>query len=129
MKYVIDIKEHPMNDPYTPALYRAKRFRTLVFDEYGLKMLTPLEEEIRNEKSKAYEEGVEEGKEIMKGIVKRNISRVLCKNQEDEKKYKPEVEGYDGCGDCKHTLCNVNEEPCISCKHSHRDNYEWNKSC
>lgn len=45
MKYVIEINDHPMNDPFTPALYRAKGFKTLVFDEYGLSKLTPLKED------------------------------------------------------------------------------------
>ena len=46
MKYVIEINDHPMNDSCTPALYRAKNFKTLVFDDYGLSNMKPLDEVI-----------------------------------------------------------------------------------
>ena len=42
MKYVIDICDEPINnDEGSPKLYKAKNFNLLLFDEEGLKGLTP----------------------------------------------------------------------------------------
>lgn len=58
MKYVIEINDHAINDSCTPALYRAKGFRALVFDQNGLNKLTPFETERMN----AWNEGYDAGK-------------------------------------------------------------------
>lgn len=63
MKYVIEINDHPMNDPFTPALYRAKGFKTLVFDEEGLSKLTPLNEEVYSTKNAVWNNGFVAGKQ------------------------------------------------------------------
>lgn len=159
MKYVIEINDHPMSDPFTPALYRAKNFKTLVFDEYGLKKLQPFDEAVNVEKNtawnkgynaghmngkqesydkgydegynvgvesgrdKGYIDGFEAGKEAMKKIVGKNLKRILCGDL-NEKKFKPEVDGFEACDDCKHSKCSAYEEPCSGCKHCHVDNYE-----
>lgn len=43
MKYIIEIEDKPLTRD-GEAVYRAKGFRSLVFDENGLKKLTPLPE-------------------------------------------------------------------------------------
>lgn len=43
MKYIIEIEDEPLTRD-GEAVYRAKGFRSLVFDENGLKKLTPLTE-------------------------------------------------------------------------------------
>lgn len=44
MKYIIDIEDEPMKGTDGSKVYRAKGFQSLVFDENGLKKLTPLSE-------------------------------------------------------------------------------------
>lgn len=160
MKYVIEINDHPMNDSCTPALYRAKGFRTLVFDEVGLNKLTPLSDAIgdiiKEEREEAYNigydkgydkahaecvakntrsynngysEGLEdgfkdgktEGEEELKGIVFDFLKSMVEKS---ESKFKPEVQIFDACDDCRYAHKEAYEMPCVDCKHSHRDFYE-----
>lgn len=59
MKYIIEIEEQPLDvmDGCTqvhPTLYRAKGFKTLVFDEVGLKKLKPCE----GEREQDYQQGL-----------------------------------------------------------------------
>ena len=97
MKYVIETNDHPMNDSCTPALYRAKGFRTLVFDKHGLNKLTPFDEAVNIQEGlawskgydaghmngkqesydKGYDEGFEAGKKAMKEIVINNLRKIL----------------------------------------------------
>jgi hypothetical protein len=64
MKYIIEIEDEPFgrnDDPYIPhgmdELYRAKGFNTLVFDQFGLDKLTPLDKALEE----AYQKGVHDG--------------------------------------------------------------------
>lgn len=61
MKYVIEINDHAMNDSCTPVVYRAKGFKTLVFDYYGLKKLQPFDEAVNVEKNTAWYKGYDAG--------------------------------------------------------------------
>ena len=135
MKYVIEINDHAMNDSCTPALYRAKGFKTLVFDEYGLSKLTPFDEIHKKawnegyqvgtlcseQKSydNGYKHGYDEGKEAMKEIVMKNLTKFV-----DGSKFKPEVAIFDACDDCRYAHKTEYEIPCADCKHSHKDYYE-----
>lgn len=146
MKYVIEINDHPMNDSCTPALYRAKGFRALVFDQNGLDKLTPFETERMNSWSEGYDagkqigkqeanqdygkgydkgyyegntDGFEEGKRAMKEIVMKNLTKFV-----EGSKFKPEVAIFDACDDCRYAHKEAHEMPCVDCKHSHNDMYE-----
>ena len=62
MKYVIEIEDRPTNSIATyPDLYRVKGFRALVFDEVGLKKLTPFDEAVNVEKNTAWNKGYDAG--------------------------------------------------------------------
>lgn len=148
MKYVIDIEKMAVNEcnEKRDALFKAKNFRTLVFDEYGLSKLTPLEtermkawnegydagkqigkQEANQDYGKGYdkgcyegyETGFEEGKEAMKEIVMKNLTKFV-----DVSKFKPEVKIFDACDDCRYAHKKEYEIPCADCKHSHKDYYE-----
>ena len=148
MKYVIEINDHAMNDPFTPALYRAKGFKTLVFDEYGLSKLTPLADAIgdiiKKEREEAYDTGMEcgyykahaecvakstrsyndgfdDGEEELKGIVL-DFLKSIGKGQ-TESKYKPQAKDYGGCEDCVHEDKPEWANPCVDCKHNHPDHF------
>lgn len=151
MKYVIEINDHPMNDSCTPALYRAKGFKTLVFDEYGLSKLTPFDEihkKAWNEgfqvgtwgsEQKGYDKGYDEGYDVGvesgrdKGYIdgfeagKEAMKEIVTKNLTkfvDGSKFKPEVAIFDACDDCRYAHKEAYEMPCVDCKHSHKDMYE-----
>lgn len=64
-KYMIEIEDEPFgrnDDPNIPhgmdELYKAKGFNSLVFDQFGLGKLTPLDKEL----DEAYQQGLEDGK-------------------------------------------------------------------
>lgn len=152
MKYVIEINNHAMNDPFTPALYRAKGFRTLVFDEVGLNKLTPLSDAIghiiKEEREQAYRDGFENGERegydkahaecVAKSTrsyndgfdageeelkgIVLNFLRSMVENSEN--KCKPEVRIFDSCDDCIHGNKPCWANPCVDCKHSHDDFFE-----
>ena len=151
MKYVIEINDHPMNDSCTPALYRAKGFRALVFDQNGLDKLIPFETERAkawNEgfqvgtwgsEQKGYDKGYDEGYDVGvesgrdKGYIdgfeagKEAMKEIVMKNLTkfvDGSKFKPEVAIFDACDDCRYAHKEEYEMPCVDCKHSHRDYYE-----
>ena len=151
MKYVIEINDNAMNDSCTPALYRAKGFKTLVFDDYGLSKLTPFDEihkKVWNEgyqvrtlcgKQKSYDKGYDEGYDVGvesgrdKGYIdgfeagKEAMKEIVMKNLTkfvDGSKFKPEVAIFDACDDCRYAHKEAHEMPCVDCKHSHRDFYE-----
>ena len=117
MKYVIEINDHPMNDSFTPALYRAKGFKTLVFDEYGLSKLTPLNEEVYSTKNAVWNNGFVAGKQIGIQEVKQEYFnkgyRVgkceVDKSQYDrgyeEGKTDADMEGYDRGYDSGYAQC------------------------
>lgn len=50
MKYVIEIEDVPMIDPKGYKVWRAKNFKTLVFDEIGLRKLDKIEDKTVTEK-------------------------------------------------------------------------------
>ena len=56
MKYIIEIEDEPLVRKSAlhgeDAVYRAKGFKSLVFDEVGLKKLTPYNPETQKSKSK-----------------------------------------------------------------------------
>lgn len=67
MKYIIEIEDEPFgrnDDPVIPhgmdELWRAKGFRSLVFDKNGLEKLTPLND-IEDLQRSAYQKGYEAG--------------------------------------------------------------------
>ena len=151
MKYVIEINDHPMNDSCTPALYRAKGFRALVFDQNGLDKLIPFgTERIKawNEgydvghkfgKQETYDKGYDEGYDVGvesgrdKGYIdgfeagKEAMKEIVMKNLTkfvDGSKFKPEVAIFDACDDCRYAHKTEYEIPCADCKHSHKDYYE-----
>ena len=167
MKYVIDIEDMAVNEcnERRYALFKAKNFRTLVFDDVGLSKLTPLADAIGDvismEREQAYREGFEngeregyekahvecvgkstrnyndgysegledgfkdgktEGEEELKGIVLDFIKNMVIGRTES--KYKPEVKIFDSCEDCVHADKPEWANPCVECKHSHKDMYE-----
>lgn len=68
MKYIIEIEDEPFgrnDDPVIPhgmdELYRAKGFRSLVFDEVGLSKLTPYVEPDPAVEYQSYAKGLDEG--------------------------------------------------------------------
>lgn len=69
MKYIIEIEDNPCNEPFSESIWRAKNFRTLVFDKVGLSKLTPLDDAgalgdvIKMEREQAYREGFENGEQ------------------------------------------------------------------
>lgn len=107
MKYVIEINDHPMNDPFTPALYRAKGFRALVFDQHGLNKLTPFETERMNSWNAGYNAGKKIGIEEVKQEYFDKGYRVG--------KHDTDMEGYDrgyenGYAQCKKDMkCGYDE--------------------
>lgn len=137
MKYVIDIEDKPCNEPFSESIWRAKNFRTLVFDKVGLMKLTPLADAIGDvismEREQAYREGFDNGEqegydkahaeeEELKGIIL-DFLKSMVKGQ-TESKCKPEVRIFDSCEDCVHGDKPVWAIPCIDCKHRHEDCFE-----
>ena len=57
MKYIIEIEDVPYVKRGKNALYMAKGFNSLVFDQFGLDKLTPLDKELEE----AYQNGFEAG--------------------------------------------------------------------
>lgn len=67
-KYIIEIEDEPFgrnDDPNIPhgmdELYKAKGFNSLVFDQFGLDKLTPLDKALSSELGEAYQKGFEAG--------------------------------------------------------------------
>jgi hypothetical protein len=78
MKYIIEIEDEPFgrnDDPVIPhgmdELWRAKGFRSLVFDKNGLEKLTPLSD-IEDLQRSAYQRGFEAG--FREGRTRRTLS-------------------------------------------------------
>lgn len=70
-KYVIEFEEEPFgknDNPVIPhgleELWRVKGFNTLVFDENGIKKLTPLEDTVELAQHEVYGNGFNEGYEV-----------------------------------------------------------------
>ena len=67
-KYVIEFEEEPfIKDPIISApeeLWRVKGFNSLVFDENGIKKLTPLEDTLELAKHEVYGNGFNEGYDV-----------------------------------------------------------------
>ena len=69
MKYIIEIEDNPCNEPFSESIWRAKNFRTLVFDKVGLSKLTPLDDAgalgdvIKMEREQAYRDGFDNGEQ------------------------------------------------------------------
>lgn len=154
MKYVIEINDHPMNDSCTPALYRAKGFRALVFDQNGLNKLTPFETErakawnegfqvgtwsseqkgydkgVKHGYNDGYSEGLEDGFKDGKTEGEEELKGIVLDflrsivKGQTENKFKPEVAIFDACNDCRYAHKEAQEMPCVDCKHSHKDFYE-----
>jgi len=59
-KYIIEIEEEPYVRRGENALYRAKGFNSLVFDQFGLDKLTPLDKELEEAYQKGFEVGQHE---------------------------------------------------------------------
>lgn len=155
MKYVIDIEENAINECNSPdkALFKAKNFRTLVFDEVGLSKMTPLADAIGDvismEREQAYREGFDNGEQegydkahaecVAKNTRSYNdgfddgeeelkgivldFLRSMVKDQ-TESKCKPEVRIFDSCEDCVHGDKPGWANPCVNCKQSHKDYFE-----
>ena len=49
--------------------------------------------------------------------------RTVFVSKDDKKndKYKPGVDGFNSCDECKYCHANPIEEPCVKCKHNHMD--------
>ena len=64
-KYIIEIEDEPFVRLSAlfgeEGLYRAKGFNSLVFDQFGLDKLTPLDKALSNELGEAYHKGFEVG--------------------------------------------------------------------
>lgn len=68
-KYIIEIEDVPFSKVRIDAdngaqninLYRAKGFKSLVFDQFGLDKLTPLDKALSSELEEAYHKGFEAG--------------------------------------------------------------------
>lgn len=140
MRYVIDIKDIAYAGG-EPKLWRAKGFRTLVFDAEGLSRLTPLDKlmecEIAEAEDRGYEKGydvgceagIEAGKKMMRDTVTRNLHKMLEKSDlliksDAVEKQKPEADGYDSCLSCRWIDSSEESYPCNECKHCYNDKYE-----
>ena len=148
MKYVIDIEDNPCNEPFSESIWRAKNFRTLVFDKVGLSKLTPLSDAIGDiikeereeaynigydkgydkahaecvaKSTRSYNDGFDAGEEELKGIVL-DFLRSMVKEQ-TKCKYKPEAKDYSFCTDCVHDEKPEWANPCADCKHNHLDHF------
>ena len=66
MKYIIDIKDEPIKTATGENLYQAKNMKTLVFDEYGLKHLQPIN--ISELKERNYKKGAEKAWKTAKAL-------------------------------------------------------------
>ena len=64
-KYIIEIEDEPFVRQSAlfgeEGLYRAKGFKSLVFDQFGLDKLTPLDKALSSELGEAYQKGYEVG--------------------------------------------------------------------
>ena len=62
-KYVIELEDYPLANQWSNGddLYRVKGFKSLVFDDDGLKRLTPLEKELEAFAGRDYERGYQDG--------------------------------------------------------------------
>ena len=155
MKYVIDIEDKAVNEcnERRKALFKAKNFRALVFDEVGLNKMTPLADAIgdtiKEEREEAYNFGFDNGKEygynkahaecVAKSTRSYNdgfdageeelkgivldFLKGMVKGQ-TESKYKHEAKDHDGCDGCVHEHKPDWANPCVDCKHNHMDLYE-----
>lgn len=140
-KYVIEIEKRPTNSFEThPDLYRAKGFRALVFDEVGLKKLKPFDEAVQEVRAEAYEDGVSyaeglidlvdiKAKEFLKGMdagreeMKLTVLQSMGVSPSDGK-CKPECRIFESCLDCVHCEKPGWANPCVDCRHSHKDYFE-----
>ena len=100
MKYIIEIEDTPIQikDSHTEEaydVYKAKGFRSLVFDLNGLQKLERYEQQSAYQKG--YEAGLAEGRQ--------------------------QAEEHDGCQGCYYVPCGENEEPCRSCKYRYASQY------
>lgn len=75
MKYLIEIEDEPIAE----GLWKAKNFKSLVFDEYGLSMLQKLD--IEDEKLDIEEEKMKAFKKGMEGAWK--VARKVCCDEDD----------------------------------------------
>ena len=94
MKYIIEIEDEPFVRLSAlfgeEGLYRAKGFNSLVFDQFGLDKLTPLDKALSSELGEAYHKGFEVGQheattlEYQQGLDDAwNAARKICNEPED----------------------------------------------
>ena len=100
MKYIIELEDTPISvkDSHTGEaydVYKAKGFRSIVFDLNGLQKLERYEQQSAYQKG--YEAGLAEGRQ--------------------------QAEGHDGCQGCYYEPCGEDEEPCRSCKYRYASQY------
>ena len=120
MKYVIEIENMAVNEcnEKRDALFKAKNFRTLVFDEVGLNRLTPLEDEVLEAEKKAYDRGYRQGRKICDAEVRDEAYRDGLKH------------GYDKClEDMKDNGDGLGTSVCIKCLYHDKPAKEWPCCC
>ena len=90
MKYIIEIEDEPFVRLSAlfgeEGLYRAKGFNSLVFDQFGLDKLTPLDKELEEAYQKGFEAGQHEATtlEYQQGLDDAwNAARKICNEPED----------------------------------------------
>ena len=84
-KYVIEFEEKPFHklqrrvtsDLEQEVLWRVKGFNSLVFDENGIKKLTPLEDTLELAKHEVYDNGFNKGYEVGQRNLWYGVKRVL----------------------------------------------------
>lgn len=119
MKYIIEIEDTPIQikDSHTEEaydVYKAKGFRSLVFDLNGLQKLE------RYDKRAIVHEAYERGKAYQEEQDKEKIKKVYFDGVAEGRK---QAEEHDGCKGCFYEPCGENEEPCISCKYRYASQY------
>ena len=89
-KYIIEIEDEPFVRLSAlfgeEGLYRAKGFNSLVFDQFGLDKLTPLDKELEEAYQKGFEAGQHEATtlEYQQGLDDAwNAARKICNEPED----------------------------------------------
>ena len=150
-KYIIEIEDEPFVRLSAlfgeEGLYRAKGFNSLVFDQFGLDKLTPLDKALSSELGEAYQKGFEAGQheattlEYQQGLeegkkqakaqahldVCHDIERVARANYQkgvEEGKARNE----NGCVGCRYDNGRIDHSPCDYCCNAYSN--QWSaKPC
>ena len=119
MKYIIELEDTPISvkDSHTGEaydVYKAKEFRSLVFDMNGLQKLE------RYDRRAGVHEAYERGKAYQEEQDKEKIKKAYFDGVTEGRQ---QAEEHDGCQGCYYEPCGEDEEPCRSCKYRYASQY------